>query len=160
MLIVSMVVSLFSVSCLKEDNISNPTVNDVQLFVVDNDGNESPVTTVKKDQEIKIFVATNADMVAVWPGGIRKTIKKKNSTQDSVDMYGHPMLEVSDNYEDYGLVKARGLNTTLGDSGWYVFYTYPDVGEFNLTIVATNHGYDGPNLRKVIYNAGTIKVID
>ncbi len=157
---ISMIVSTLSLSCLKEDNVANPTVSDVQLFVVDEDGNESPISTVKKGQEIKIFVTTNADMVAVWPGGIRETIKKKNNTQDSVDMYGHPMLEVSDNYEDYGLVKARGLNTTLGDSGWYVFYTYPDAGEFNLTIVATNHGYDGPDLKKVIHNAGMITVID
>jgi len=159
-LIVSMVVSIFSISCLKEDNVANPVINNVQLFVVDEDGNDLPITTVKRGQEIKIFVSTDADMVAVWPGGIRQTMKKKNSSQDSLDMYGHPVLEVSDNYEDYGLVKARGLNTTLGDAGWYVFYVYPTAGEFDLTIVATNHGYDGPDLKKIVYDAGTVKVME
>lgn len=152
------VVSSSFTSCLKEDNVSKPVVSDIQLFMTDVNGNDSLITEVFSGSKIKFVVTTDADMVSVWPGGVRKVMKKQNSTQDSIDMYGHPVLEASDHYDDYGLVKARGLNTSLGDTGWYVFYTYPAAGEFNLTILATNHGYDGPELKRTVYDGGTISV--
>lgn len=154
----AMVVSFGFTSCLKEDNVSKPTVNNIQMFMTDVNGNDSLITEVFSGSKIKFVVTTDADMVSVWPGGIRNVMKKKNSTQDSIDMFGHPVLEASDSYDDYGLVKARGLNTSLGDTGWYVFYTYPNAGDFDLTILATNHGYDGPELKRTVYDAGTIKV--
>lgn len=157
-LILTFTMSLLFASCLKEENTSDPVINSVQMFMSDVNNKDSLVTTVPKGKKVKFVISTNADMVSVWPGGIRTVMKKKNSTADSLDMFNHPVLEVSDSYEDYGLVKARGLNTTVGNNGWYVSYTYPNAGEFDLTIVATNHGYNSPDLRRVIYNAGTVKV--
>ncbi len=150
--------SLLTVSCLKEDNVSAPVVNGVRMFVTDVNSKDSLVTVLSRGQRVKFVVDTRADMVSVWPGGIRKVMKKKNSDVDSIDIFKNPVLEVSDSYTDYGLVKARGLNTTVGDDGWYVFYTYPDAGEFDLTVVATNHGYDGPDLRRAVYSAGKVTV--
>ncbi len=156
--ILVLALSLSMVSCLKEDNVSAPVVNGVTMFMTDANDKDSLVTVLAKGQRVKFVVDTKADMVSVWPGGIRKVMKMKSSNADSVDIFKNPVLEVSDSYSDYGLVKARGLNTTVGDGGWYVFYTYPDAGEFDLNIVATNHGYDSPDLKRVVFNAGKVTV--
>ena len=145
-------------SCLKEDNVSDPTVSGIKMFMTDKKGKDSLITEVSKGKTIKIVVYTDANIVSVWPGGIREIMKKKNSTVDSLDMFNHPVLVKSDNFKDYGLVMARGLNTSLIVGGWYCSYKYPTAGQFDLTVAATNHGYDGPDLRRVIYQAGKITV--
>ena len=147
-------------SCLKEDNVSDPVVTGFDMSMVDVDGQDSLITQIFSGNKVKITVYTDADMVAIWPGGIREVLKKVNSTADSIDMFDHPVLKVSDHYSDYGLVKARGKTTTLAEGGgaWYATYKYPDAGSFDLTVVATNHGYDGPDLRRTIYNGGSVTV--
>ena len=157
-LILVLAVPMFITSCLKEDNVSAPAVTSTSMFMTDKEGKDSLITEIFKGKKIKIVVYTHADMVSIWPGGVRTIMKKKNSTQDSIDMFNHPVLTNSDNYSDYGLVKAKGLTTTVMTDGWYAFYTYATAGEFDLTVVATNHGYDGPDLQRVIYEAGKITV--
>ena len=149
---------LFYISCLKEDNVKRPTVTDVKMYMTDASGKDSLISEVLKGKNIKIVVHTDADMAAIWPSGVRTIMKKMNSTADSIDMFNHPVLFASDSYMDYGLVKAKGLTTTVMDGGWYAFYTYPVAGEFDLTVVATNHGYDSPDLRRTVYEAGKITV--
>jgi hypothetical protein len=149
---------LFLTSCLKEDNVKAPTVSDIKMYMTDINGKDSLVSEVFKEKNIKIVVHTDADMVAIWPSGVRTIMKKVNSTADSIDMFNHPVLMASDAYIDYGLVKAKGLTTTVMDGGWYAFYTYPGAGDFDLTVVATNHGYDSPDLRRTIYEAGKVTV--
>jgi hypothetical protein len=157
-LILMVAVPVFLISCLKEDNVTDPVINSVQMFMTDKSGKDSLITEIFRNKKIKIVVYTKADMVSIWPGGVRTIMKKKNSTVDSVDMFDHPVLVTSDCYSDYGLVKANGLTTTVTEGGWYAFYTYTTVGDYDLTIVATNHGYDGPELRRVVYQAGTMNV--
>lgn len=149
---------LLLVSCLKEDNVKAPTVSDVKIYMTDINGKDSLVSEVSRNQNVKFVVYTNANMVSIWPSGVRTIMKKINSTADSIDMFNHPVLVNSDSYIDYGLVKARGLTTTVTDGGWYAFYTYPAAGQFDLTIVATNHGYDGPDLKRTIHEAGKVTV--
>ena len=149
---------LLLASCLKEDNVADPVVTGTKMFMTDKSGKDSLITVIFKGAKIKIVVYTGADMVSVWPGGIRSIMKKKNSTVDSLDMFNHPVLVKSDSYSDYGLVLAKGLTTTVTEKGWYCFYTYPTAGEFNLTVVATNHGYDGPDLKRIIFDAGKVSV--
>ena len=149
---------LLLISCLKEDNVKAPTVSDVKMYMTDISGKDSLVSEVPHNRSIKFVVYTDANMVSIWPSGVRTIMKKVNSTADSIDMFNHPVLINSDCYIDYGLVKARGLTTTVTEGGWYAFYTYPAAGQFDLTIVATNHGYDGPDLRRVVYEAGKVTV--
>jgi hypothetical protein len=157
-LIIAISVPLFFTSCLKEDNVSDPTVSGIKMYMTDIKGKDSLITEVFMKKKIKIVVQTDADMISIWPGGIRTIMKKYKSTADSIDMFNHPVLVASDCYKDYGLVGAKGLTTTLSGEGLYAFYTYTYAGEFDLTLVATNHGYDGPDLRRKIYEAGKIKV--
>jgi hypothetical protein len=157
-LILAFTFPLFLASCLKEDNVSNPTVTGTEMYMADKQGKDSLITEVFRGRKIKIVVYTDANMVSIWPGSIRTIMKKKDGVTDSIDMFNNPVLVVSDYYSDYGLVKARGLTTTMTEGGWYAFYTYPAAGEFGLTIVATNHGYDGPDLKRVIHEAGNITV--
>ncbi len=157
-LILVLSVPVFLISCLKEDNVSAPVITGLETYMTDINGKDSLVTEIFSGKKIKIVVYTGADMVSVWPGGIRTIMKKKNSTIDSIDMFDHPVLVASDCFIDYGLVKAKGLPTTVMETGWYAFYTYPASGEFDLTVVATNHGYDSPDLNRVIYEAGKITI--
>jgi len=157
-IILVLTVPLFLTSCLKEDNTKDPVVTDVKMFMTDQLGKDSLITEIFKGKKIKIVVYTNADLVAIWPGAVRTIMKKINSTVDSIDMYNHPVLVTSNYYSDYGLVKAQGLSTTQLSGGWYAYYTYPAAGSFDLTIVATNHGYDGPDLKRIIKDNGTVTV--
>ena len=157
-LMLLLAVPLILISCLKEDNVTDPAINDIQMYMTDQNGKDSLITEIFEDKKIKIVVYTDANMVSIWPGGVRTIMKKKNSTEDSIDMFNHPVLVASDNYSDYGLVKAKGLTTTVTEGGWYAFYTYANTGNYDLTVVATNHGYDGPDLRRVVYQAGTMNV--
>lgn len=157
-IILTLAVSYFLSSCLKEDNVSAPVVSGTKMYMTDKSGQDSLITEIFSGKKIKIVILTDADMVSIWPGGIRTVMKKKNSTVDSVDMFNHPMLITSDYFSDYGLVGAKGFTTSLTEGGWYAFYTYPAAGAFDLTVVATNHGYDGPDLRRVIFEAGKVTV--
>jgi hypothetical protein len=158
MLFLTLALPFIISSCLKEDNVSAPVIGEIKTFMTDSAGKDSLITEIFKGKKIKIVVNSKADMVSIWPGGIRTIMKKKDGVTDSIDMFNHPVLVASDCYSDYGLVKAKGLTTTVTEGGWYAFYTYTSTGEFDLTIVATNHGYDGPDLRRVVYEAGKIAV--
>jgi hypothetical protein len=157
-LILTLTFPLFLMSCLKEDNVSDPVVTGTEMYMTDITGKDSLITEVLQGEKIKIVVYTDADMVSIWPGAVRTIMKKKDGITDSVDMFDHPVLVESDYFSDYGLVKAKGLTTTVTAGGWYAFYIYKSTGDFGLTVVATNHGYDGPDLKRVIYEAGTVTV--
>jgi hypothetical protein len=157
-MLVTVAIPLFISSCLKEDNVNDPYIRDIKMYMTDINGKDSLITGIFEGNKIKIVVFTDANLISIWPGGVRTIMKKKNSTEDSIDMFNHPVLVASDCYSDYGLVKAKGLTTTVMEGGWYAFYTYPASGLFDLTIVATNHGYDGPDLKRVIYQAGKVSV--
>jgi hypothetical protein len=148
--IIAFSVLLFITSCLKEDNIGNPKITDFKIYMEDVDGNDSLVTEIYSGKKINIAVFTDADMVSLWPGGIRTIQSKKNSDIDSIDMFGNPVLIESDWFVDYGLVGAKGYKTSSREGGWHTTYQYPLAGQFNLTIVATNHGYAGFDIKQVI----------
>jgi hypothetical protein len=157
-IILVLAIPLFLTSCLKEDNTKAPVVSGTAMFMTDKLGKDSLITEIFKGKKIKIVVYTDANMVAIWPSAVRTIMKKKDGVTDSIDMFNHPVLTASNYYSDYGLVKAQGLATTVIGGGWYAFYTYPVAGSFDLVVVATNHGYDGPDLKRVIYEAGKVIV--
>jgi len=146
-------------SCLKEDIVPTPFVNDVKMYMSDIEGNDSLITQPTARRPIKFVVETDADIATIWPGGERRILKRKNTEMDSIDMFGNPVLIVSDHYKDHGLVKARGFTTALGETGWYAAYTYKTPGEFDVTIIATNHGYQGPDFKQIVHEAGKVTVI-
>jgi len=156
----SLLIPLFLVSCLKEDIITDPSVDDIKMYMQDINGEDSLIAEVFAGKKIDIVVYSDADMISIWPGGIRTIMKKKDGITDSIDMCNHPVLVASDCYIDYGLVMAAGLKTSVKEENvsWHSSYTYPKAGQFDLTIVATNHGYAGPDLRRVIHEAGKITV--
>ncbi len=151
-------------SCLKEDDISAPSVNAVKMYMVGKDGKDSLVTEAVKGKAVKFVVETDADICSVWPGGLRVIMKKKDNVTDSLDMFNHPVLKPNSNgvgsdcYIDYGLVGARGYKTSQTPLGWSCTYTYANAGEFDLTVVATNHGYEDADFKQTVHNGGKVVV--
>jgi hypothetical protein len=146
------------VSCLKEDYIPDPSLKSLSFFMTSTDGKDSLISEIKSGKTIKIFAETDAEICSMWPGGVRTIRKMKGTTIDSLDMFNHPVLISSDCYSDYGLVGARGLKGTQTKGGWYVSYKYTTAGEFDLTIVITNHGFNGPDYKKVVIPYGKVTV--
>ena len=163
-IIIFLLVALSATSCLKEDIVATPGVASVKFYMKNAQSQDSLVAAPVKGKSVKIVVDTDADMCAVWPGGTRVIMKKKVSTDggktfaDSIDMFNHPVLTNSDMYSDYGLVGAKGLKTTLSNEGWYCTYTYTKSGEFDLTIVATNHGYNTNEFKQNVVPMGKVVV--
>jgi hypothetical protein len=158
LLVLALTIPFSFVSCLKEDGISEPSVNSVKMYMIAIDGKDSLVTQAKKGKTVKFVVETEADICTVWTGGVRTIMKKKGTAIDSTDMFSHPVLISSDCYIDYGLVGARGFKGTQTDGGWYVAYKYLNAGEFDLTVIVTNHGYDGPDYHQVVIPYGKVTV--
>ncbi|NHE58412.1 hypothetical protein [Cyclobacterium plantarum] len=157
--LIGLVTPFIFLSCLEEDIVPYPQVNDVKMYMTDIDGNDSLITQPTVNMPMKFVVDTEADIASVWPGGERRIMKMKNSETDSIDMFGNPVLIVSDRYQDYGLVKARGLTTALGETGWYAAYTYKTAGEFDVTVLATNHGYQGFDYKQIVHDVGKVTVV-
>ncbi|KJF43520.1 hypothetical protein [Draconibacterium sediminis] len=142
---IALVVSLLSVtlvSCLKEE-IASPVVESVKFYTIDENNKYNEVTNPQSGVTYTIGVDSNADLVVIWPGGERVTMKKSGTDIDSTDINGNVVLAKSNYYSDYGLLRAKGLKTNLNDQiGWAALYKYPEAGTFDLTVIATNHGYD------------------
>ncbi len=129
------------VSCSKNE-IPAPTVETVKFYsTVNNKFVE--VTDPKAGTTYTIAVKSNADIIVMWPGGERLTMKKKGTAIDSTDINGSVVLSKSNYYSDYGLLRAQGLKTSLNaEIGWISSYKYPTAGDFTMNVIATNHGYD------------------
>lgn len=158
LLVLVLIVPFFVASCLKEDIIPVPSVNSVDMYMTRIDGKDSLITEVFSSKTIKFVVLTDAEICTIWPGGVRTIMKKKGTAIDSLDMFNHPVLVSSDCYIDYGLVGARGFKGTQTTGGWYVSYKYSKAGEFDLTLVVANHGYNGPDYKQVIIPYGKVTV--
>ncbi len=158
LLVLVLTVPLFVASCLKEDDIAAPSVNSVKMYMTGKDSKDSLVSEAKSGKTVKFVVETDAEICTIWPGGVRTIMKKKGTAIDSLDMFKHPVLISSDCYSDYGLVGARGFKGTQTAGGWYVSYKYPNVGNFDLTLIVTNHGYNGPDYKQVVVDGGKITV--
>lgn len=142
--------SFLFVSCLKEE-IPSPTVNGITFYLLNEDNKYVEVPAPVAGIRYAIGVDSEADIVSVWPGGIRQTIKNVAGA-DSTDINGNVVLKTSDHYIDYGLLNARGLTTSLHDEiGWNAAYKYSAPGTYKITIVATNHGYDSNSYDQRIF---------
>jgi len=143
--LVLLLVTVAFVSCLKEE-IGAPVVKGVKFYTLNASNKYEEVTNPKKGVTYTMAVESNADIVVIWPGGERITIKKKGTAIDSTDINNNVVLSKSNYYSDYGLLHAQGMKTNLNSTiGWAALYKYPASGTFNLTIIATNNGYDSAN---------------
>lgn len=147
-------------SCLKDDNVTNPSVESVKFYTVDANGKFTEVSDLKAGTLYTIGVKTTADICSVWPGGERTVMKKKGTTIDSLDINNNQLLIKSNCYSDYGLLNARGLTTSLNSTikGWVVAYKYPAAGQFSLTVLVTNHAYDSSSYKQVVFDTGKVTI--
>lgn len=138
-------------SCLKGD-IPAPDVASVKFYLVDENNQYQEVTNPQSGVKYTVAVESNADMITIWPGGERETMKKAGTAVDSTDINGNVVLAKSNHYGDWGLLRARGLKTNLNEEiGWSTLYKYPESGTFTLTVIATNHGYDSNDYDQRIF---------
>ena len=139
------------VSCLKEE-IEAPVVHSVKFYTLNQNKEYEEVTNPQKGVTYSIAVESNADVVVIWPGGERQVMKMIDNVTDSIDINGNQVLIKSNYYSDYGLLHAQGLKTNLNSTiGWAALYKYPTAGTFNLTVIATNHGYDSADFDQRVF---------
>lgn len=150
-IVVLLLLSVAFVSCLKEE-IGSPVVEGVKFYTLNENNKYEEVTNPKSGVTYTIGVASSADIIVIWPGGERATMKKAGTAVDSTDINGNVVLSKSNHYSDYGLLRAKGLKTNLNDQiGWAALYKYPQPGTFNLTVVGTNHGYDSAEFDQRVF---------
>lgn len=150
--LVLFLLSMVFVSCLKEE-FPAPEVNGVKFYKLNASNQYEEVTTPLKGVTYTIGVDSNADIIVIWPGGERVTMKKKGTAIDSTDINGNVVLSKSNHYSDYGLLRAQGLKTNLNkEIGWAALYKYPSAGPFTLTVIATNHGYDSADYDQRVFS--------
>jgi hypothetical protein len=141
LIIVLLVVAATFTSCLKGE-FPSPEVNGVKFYLVDENNKYQEVTNPQSGVKYTIGVDSNADIIVIWPGGQRETMKKAGTATDSTDINGNVVLKKSNHYSDWGLLRAQGLKTNLNEEiGWAALYSYPESGAFTLTVIGTNHGY-------------------
>ena len=141
-IMVLLLLSAAFVSCLKED-FPAPEVNGVKFYTLDENNVYQEVTNPKSGVTYTMAVESTADIIVIWPGGERQTMKMEGTATDSIDINGNVVLAKSNFFSDYGLLRAKGLKTNLNkEIGWAALYKYPESGTFMLTVIATNHGYD------------------
>ena len=138
-------------SCLKGE-IPSPKVNSVKFYLIDENNKYQEVTNPQSGVKYTIGVDSNADIIVIWPGGERETMKKAGTAIDSTDINGNVVLKKSNHYSDWGLLRAQGLKTNLNEEiGWAALYSYPEAGTFTLTVIGTNHGYDSNDYDQQIF---------
>jgi hypothetical protein len=141
-IMILLLLSAAFVSCLKED-FPAPEVNGVKFYTLDENNVYQEVTNPKSGVTYTVAIESTADIIVIWPGGERQTMKKAGTAVDSTDINGNVVLAKSNFFSDYGLLRAKGLKTNLNSEiGWAALYKYPEPGTYSLTVVATNHGYD------------------
>lgn len=151
LIIVMLVVAATFTSCLKGD-FPPPEVNGVKFYLVDENNKYQEVTNPQSGVKYTIGVESNADIIVIWPGGERETMKKAGTATDSTDINGNVVLKKSNHYSDWGLLRAQGLKTNLNEEiGWAALYSYPEPGNFTLTVIGTNHGYDSNEYDQQIF---------
>lgn len=129
------------VSCQKE-TVKPAAVNEITFYHPSKTNTDSLITEAKVGKVLTVKVKTNADMCTLWPAGNRLTVKSTvTPTADSIDVFGNVVLVRSDDFQDYGLLFAKGSLMTGSKTAGYSFkYTYTKPGTYKVIIVATVHG--------------------
>lgn len=141
-------------SCNSNEVIAPPLIKSVTLFQPDRNKKDSLVEIVSMTKPLIIKVETDAELSTAWPAGDRVTVKSRiNTINDSVDVFKKVVLVKSDDYQDYGLVGARGLVMSgTPQSGYTIQYgNYKKAGKYELVIVATKHGFKSPQAESIIF---------
>lgn len=133
--------AIISFSC-EEDEIGNPAISDVTFIEIGEDNSEQIVGSGQVGVPLTFQVTTDGDLCTLWPAGVRNILKSQlDASKDSIDVYGNVVLVASDDFQDYGLVGARGKMMTGSNARGYRFtYTYANPGTYEVVIIATKHG--------------------
>lgn len=144
-------------ACQKE--VSNPVVSKI-TFSMDIGGVDSIVTEGIAGMPLKITVITDANICAVWPAGIRDTLKNNSipvtdargtvfSLCDDYALYQTKVLTGVHGYNMNSLINLTGFTYLYGNDDDVAGYTKP--GSYNITFVLTKDGEDG-NYKSEIVN--------
>lgn len=141
-------------SCNTNEAIEPALIKSVTFFQPDINKKDSLVQIISTTKPLTIKVDTDAELCTVWPAGDRVVMKSKiDATKDSIDVFKKVVLVKSDDYQDYGLVGARGLVMSgTPQSGYTIQYgNYKKAGKYELVIVATKHGFKSPEAESFVF---------
>ncbi|MEM8965348.1 MAG: hypothetical protein AAGE93_02950 [Bacteroidota bacterium] len=127
-------------SC-KEFETPVPTVSNFTIWELTTDDNGSvvrgnPVTTVSVGEAVEVEVVGNADIATLWPGDFTYRPWESDSILDS-------RL-----YEHYGQLGAQGMRMNPTQDGFVLQYFWPETGTYDIVLVLTSHGIDGPTFEQ------------
>lgn len=141
-------------SCKTDEAIDPPQIKSVTFFHPNINKKDSLVDIISPTKPLTIKVETDAELCSVWPAGDRVTVKSKiDPTKDSIDVFKKIVLAKSDDYQDYGLVGAKGLVMSgTPQSGYTIQYSnFKKAGKYELVIVSTKHGFNSPQTESIIF---------
>ena len=143
-------VSSVLVAC-KDFETPTPVYSDFTIFplVTSDDGSivrGEPITTVPAGEAVEIEVITNADLATLWPGDFTYRPWESDSLLDSRS------------YVHYGQLGAQGVRMNATPSGFVVQYAWPEAGSYDVALVLTSHGVDGPDYNQRVYEDWTVTV--
>ena len=153
---------LLTLSGCFDDSVDPPTLQELTYGTVDEAGNFSPLTQVPVGEEIVFRATSSAELLVIWPGE-RETIKAADGS-DSLDFdTGEPLFAYNNDWDDYGLFGAKGVPfDEVEEVEPYDFvarYTFRQTGTHEVRVVATNHGYNGPDYENAFFDY-TIEVVE
>ncbi len=143
--------NLFILCCLllgscSEQEASAPNIGNVTFHAVTPRGDiGDEISTLTVGEEIFIVVETQADLCTVWTG-------ERKQAEDGT-------LDWSRAFADYGSPEAQeskggGLQMNEQDSRpvFATLHTFEIAGTHELTVVATNHGFEGLDFEQATKN--------
>lgn len=104
------------------------------------------LTTLPAGEAVEIEVITNADLATLWPGDFTYRPWESDSLLDSRS------------YEHYGQLGAQGIRMNATPDGYVLQYTWLEAGTYDVALVLTSHGIDGPDFNKRVYEDWTVTV--
>lgn len=143
-------------SCLEELEAETPRLETFTIYELIDDGSGQlvrggEVTQTTAGQDVQIDVITGANLATLWPGDF--SYRPWGQTDSILD---------SRAFIHYGQLGAAGIPMSQleGAVGFTLQYAWPEAGSYDIAVVLTNHGVDGPEYKQEDFGGFSINITE